>query len=255
MSINSLFSCCSGQDHAQIHTVRADVQDHNLCGVGINFKPDATGALAVHSLVAGSPASEDRHILPGDLLEQVDSQNVFRFSMDKVASRLLGPAGTQVVLTFQRRADGTAGGAHIRVQRTLRRVDVRALRLRSPQESQIDEEAAVPLSPPPHSKSQPLPPPPPPRTGERGGGASVDTTPRPSGQSVSDKPQTLDSALLTPPLEVGSVGPRHSAGTAGGQVSGDEGEEMLARAKEAAAANDVDRAQELYIAALRRDPQ
>jgi hypothetical protein len=38
-------------------------------------------------------------------------------------------------------------------------------------------------------------------------------------------------------------------------VSGDEGEEMLARAKEAAAANDVDRAQELYIAALRRDPQ
>ena len=83
----------------------------------------------------------------------------------------------------------------------------------------------------------------------------MDTTPRPSGQSVSDKPQTLDSALLTPPLEVGSVGPRHSAGTAGGQVSGDEGEEMLARAKEAAAANDVDRAQELYIAALRRDPQ
>ena len=182
MSINSLFSCCSGQDHARIHTVSADVQDHNLCGVGINFKPDATGALAVHSLVPGSPASEDRHILPGDLLEQVDSQNVFRFSMDKVASRLLGPAGTQVVLTFQRRADGTAGGAHIRVQRTLRRVDVRALRLRSPQESQIDDEAAVPLSPPPHSKSQP--PLPPPRTGEKGGGTHKVTQTRRSVEAM-----------------------------------------------------------------------
>jgi len=44
---------------------------NNLCGVGINFKPDVTGALEVHSTVPGSPAAADTQIHRGDLLEQV----------------------------------------------------------------------------------------------------------------------------------------------------------------------------------------
>ena len=45
----------------------------NLCGVGINFKPDATGALEVHSIVPGSPAAADNQIKQGDVLEKVNS--------------------------------------------------------------------------------------------------------------------------------------------------------------------------------------
>ena len=39
--------------------------------MGINFKPDVTGALAVFSIVPGSPAAFDTQIKCGDLLEQV----------------------------------------------------------------------------------------------------------------------------------------------------------------------------------------
>ena len=46
--------------------------DNNLCGVGINFKPDMTGALEVHSVVPGSPAAAETKIKQGDLLEQVN---------------------------------------------------------------------------------------------------------------------------------------------------------------------------------------
>ena len=45
--------------------------DSRAGGVGINFRSDSTGALAVHSLVPGSPAAEDGQIKEGDLLEQV----------------------------------------------------------------------------------------------------------------------------------------------------------------------------------------
>ena len=147
---------------------------NNLCGVGINFKPDVTGALEVHSTVPGSPAAADTQIHQGDLLEQVrggrrrsaaggvrseatsalslipahavgcclrssppvhlqvDKHNVFRFPMKQVAGMLLGPSGTLVALTFQRRpADGQP---FLRVHTVLRRVDVRALRISQPQD-------------------------------------------------------------------------------------------------------------------------
>ena len=57
---------------------------------------------------------------------QVDKKNVFRFPMKQVAGMLLGPAGTLVSLTFQRRP--AAGQPFERVHTVLRRVDVRALR-------------------------------------------------------------------------------------------------------------------------------
>ena len=46
--------------------------DNNLCGVGINLKPDVTGALEVHSVVPGSPAAADAQIKQGDVLVQVN---------------------------------------------------------------------------------------------------------------------------------------------------------------------------------------
>jgi len=45
--------------------------DSRMCGVGINFQSDATGALTVQSLVPRSPAAIDGQIKAGDLLEQV----------------------------------------------------------------------------------------------------------------------------------------------------------------------------------------
>ena len=63
---------------------------------------------------------------------QVDKHNVFRFPMKQVAGMLLGPSGTLVALTFQRRpADGQP---FLRVHTVLRRVDVRALRISQPQD-------------------------------------------------------------------------------------------------------------------------
>ena len=87
--------------------VRAKTDDKNLCGVGINFKADSTGALAVHSLLSGSPAQIDGQILPGDVLEMVDKKNVFRHSLSEVVNQLLGPQDTEVTLTFQRRTDNS----------------------------------------------------------------------------------------------------------------------------------------------------
>jgi len=76
--------------------------DSRMCGVGINFQSDATGALTVQSLVPRSPAAIDGQIKAGDLLEQVDKERVFRSPMKRVAGLLLGPQGSAVTLTFQR---------------------------------------------------------------------------------------------------------------------------------------------------------
>jgi len=65
--------------------------DSRMCGVGINFQSDATGALTVQSLVPRSPAAIDGQIKAGDLLEQVDKERVFRSPMKRVAGLLLGP--------------------------------------------------------------------------------------------------------------------------------------------------------------------
>jgi C-terminal processing protease CtpA/Prc len=51
-------------------------EGNNLCGVGINLKPDVTGALEVHSVVPGSPAAADTQIKQGDVLVQVNDPTV-----------------------------------------------------------------------------------------------------------------------------------------------------------------------------------
>ena len=72
--------CCSSQD-AGAFGARMETRDNNnLCGVGINFRSDSTGALAVHSLVPLSPAAQDGQIREGDLLEQVAARRVLLFA-------------------------------------------------------------------------------------------------------------------------------------------------------------------------------
>jgi len=69
--------CSSAQDRGVLDTRMETSGNNNLCGVGINFRSDSTGALAVHSLVPLSPAAEDGQIREGDLLEQVAAQQPF----------------------------------------------------------------------------------------------------------------------------------------------------------------------------------
>ena len=60
------------QDKGAFQRVMTPGEGNNLCGVGINLKPDVTGALEVHSVVPGSPAAADAQIKQGDVLVQVN---------------------------------------------------------------------------------------------------------------------------------------------------------------------------------------
>jgi hypothetical protein len=62
------------------------------------------------------------------VLPQVDKHNVFRFPINQVSGLILGPPGTSVALTFQRRPAGQ-GQPGVRVHTVLRRVDIQALAL------------------------------------------------------------------------------------------------------------------------------
>eukprot|EP00960_Hanusia_phi_P047265 758319-Hanusia_phi.AAC.4 len=91
--------------------------DKRAGGVGINFKPDVSGALYVHSLVpgsflsleeeelkihAGSPAALDGLITEGDRLEQVDPQ---RQSGDAALIVYLGRRAIRVPLLAEARSN------------------------------------------------------------------------------------------------------------------------------------------------------
>jgi len=92
--------------------------------------------------VAAGPtaACSDNSMLMGGVADafdagaQVDRNNVFRFPMKQVAEMLLGPAGTLVSLTFQRRP--AAGQPFVRIHTVLRR-DVRALRASHEQHEEV----------------------------------------------------------------------------------------------------------------------
>jgi len=117
--------CCSGaNDHARRSLSQDPINDNSSCGVGINFKPDVSGALYVHSLVPGSPAALDGLITEGDRLEQVDGQYVYRCSLKQVSTVLLGREGTLVRLTMQR----PTGGGTERIETVLRRANIKRLR-------------------------------------------------------------------------------------------------------------------------------
>ena len=70
--IGSVLTRLLTQDNGAFQRVMTPGEGNNLCGVGINLKPDVTGALEVHSVVPGSPAAADAQIKQGDVLVQVN---------------------------------------------------------------------------------------------------------------------------------------------------------------------------------------
>mmetsp|Transcript_4679 Transcript_4679/g.17030 ORF Transcript_4679/g.17030 Transcript_4679/m.17030 type:complete len:82 (-) Transcript_4679:162-407(-) len=64
----SIFSCCDSRRTGE----REVTAESRICGVGINFRADKTGALYVSSLVENGPADKTGKVRPGDVLYEVD---------------------------------------------------------------------------------------------------------------------------------------------------------------------------------------
>eukprot|EP00288_Rhodomonas_lens_P019500 CAMPEP_0177691300 /NCGR_PEP_ID=MMETSP0484_2-20121128/1235_1 /TAXON_ID=354590 /ORGANISM="Rhodomonas lens, Strain RHODO" /LENGTH=112 /DNA_ID=CAMNT_0019201919 /DNA_START=111 /DNA_END=449 /DNA_ORIENTATION=+ len=77
----------------------------SLCGIGVNFRADGTGALLVASLIPGGPAEKTGQVQPNDVLYEVDGKNVYRSPLSTVSSNLLGPNESTVRVVFLRNAE------------------------------------------------------------------------------------------------------------------------------------------------------
>ncbi|EKX37972.1 hypothetical protein GUITHDRAFT_154836, partial [Guillardia theta CCMP2712] len=86
----------------QLGTNTLSFTKKNLCGIGVNFRADSTGALLVSSLIPGGPAAVTGGIQAGDVLYQVDNTVVYRCPLSHVSSCLLGEEETIVNVTFLR---------------------------------------------------------------------------------------------------------------------------------------------------------
>mmetsp|Transcript_14129 Transcript_14129/g.22465 ORF Transcript_14129/g.22465 Transcript_14129/m.22465 type:complete len:132 (-) Transcript_14129:373-768(-) len=80
-------------------------QPESLCGIGINFRADRTGALLVSSLIDGGPADKCGDVREGDVLYEVDSKIVLRSPLSNVSASLLGPNGSGVNVVFIRKEE------------------------------------------------------------------------------------------------------------------------------------------------------
>mmetsp|Transcript_33876 Transcript_33876/g.89672 ORF Transcript_33876/g.89672 Transcript_33876/m.89672 type:complete len:136 (+) Transcript_33876:17-424(+) len=76
--------------------------DQRMCGVGINFIEDRNRALYVKSLAKGGPAENCGLIQTGDVLYEVQRNNVYCLDPERIGGLLLGQEGTQVELGFMR---------------------------------------------------------------------------------------------------------------------------------------------------------
>mmetsp|Transcript_32678 Transcript_32678/g.63841 ORF Transcript_32678/g.63841 Transcript_32678/m.63841 type:complete len:159 (-) Transcript_32678:634-1110(-) len=110
--LEKMFGCCDCRQD-RMHTPGYNVNGTsrlekvasapvNVCGVGINFRADKSGALVVNSVVPDGPADINGGVFPGDTLLKVDGQVVIRKPLSVVSSLLLGQASTTVLVTFQR---------------------------------------------------------------------------------------------------------------------------------------------------------
>jgi C-terminal processing protease CtpA/Prc len=120
--------CCQERSgHAKKERILQDAEQPvsaPLCGVGIFFRSDASGALVVSSLVPdgrisascikhiehfftenyrAGPASKTKMIIEGDILQDVDGKSVVRRPLSEVSSLMLGPKGTQSDFGFVRK--------------------------------------------------------------------------------------------------------------------------------------------------------
>mmetsp|Transcript_7571 Transcript_7571/g.11994 ORF Transcript_7571/g.11994 Transcript_7571/m.11994 type:complete len:123 (+) Transcript_7571:938-1306(+) len=71
-------------------------------GVGIVFTEAEDGSLVVSRLVPGGPAEETGQVAVGDVLYEVEGENVYRADKQKIARKVLGSEGTMVRLGFKR---------------------------------------------------------------------------------------------------------------------------------------------------------
>mmetsp|Transcript_27304 Transcript_27304/g.54947 ORF Transcript_27304/g.54947 Transcript_27304/m.54947 type:complete len:135 (+) Transcript_27304:92-496(+) len=108
-----MFACCDCRDGSRadekptgnIRSVGQNGAPTSLCGIGVNFRADGTGALLVASLIPGGPAEKTGVVLPNDVLYEVDGKNVYRSPLSTVSSNLLGPKDSTVRVVFLRNAE------------------------------------------------------------------------------------------------------------------------------------------------------
>mmetsp|Transcript_52213 Transcript_52213/g.123612 ORF Transcript_52213/g.123612 Transcript_52213/m.123612 type:complete len:160 (-) Transcript_52213:265-744(-) len=74
----------------------------SLCGVGINFRADTTGALFVSSLTPDGPAAQKGEVMVNDILAEVDGKSVHRSPLSHISKYLLGPEHTTARIKFLR---------------------------------------------------------------------------------------------------------------------------------------------------------
>eukprot|EP00802_Teleaulax_amphioxeia_P028684 Tamp_30461.p2 GENE.Tamp_30461~~Tamp_30461.p2 ORF type:complete len:129 (+),score=10.23 Tamp_30461:125-511(+) len=102
----SFFSCCDCREGSERmipgSVVGATGQPEALCGIGVNFRADRTGALLVSSLIEGGPAHSSGGVQEGDVLYEVDNKIVLRSPLSLVSASLLGPNGSGVNVVFIR---------------------------------------------------------------------------------------------------------------------------------------------------------
>ena len=105
----SLFSCCDCREGSELRHARGSRgqnaiqgQPESLCGIGINFRADRTGALLVSSLIEGGPSHQSGEVRQGDVLYEVDKKVVLRSPLSHVSASLLGPKGSSVNVVFLR---------------------------------------------------------------------------------------------------------------------------------------------------------
>ncbi|KAJ1496448.1 hypothetical protein T484DRAFT_1874388, partial [Baffinella frigidus] len=109
--------CCKSKAEKQTHITARKRESSHACGVGILFSVDHEGALAVSSLVPGSPADESGLIRPGDVLHKVDDRNIFCSPAQEVHRLVVGPEGSWVLLGLRMGLEAGDGLVHVALQR------------------------------------------------------------------------------------------------------------------------------------------
>lgn len=103
--VNSLGDRWSHYISAQDYTSYMAQMDNSYVGVGMTVAPrEEMDGIAIQLVNEGGPA-EEAGILPGDVLVQVDGQDVAGMDLAEVRNLVVGTEGTQVKLTV-RRKDG-----------------------------------------------------------------------------------------------------------------------------------------------------
>jgi carboxyl-terminal processing protease len=102
-AIGGMVDALGDTGHSRLLTPQMVQQQHNALqgeyeGIGA-YMEVKDGHIVISAPMDGSPAQR-AGLRPGDVILKVDGQNVADMRLDEVVGRILGPAGTQVTLTF-----------------------------------------------------------------------------------------------------------------------------------------------------------